>query len=73
MNTMIGKGKFLGAALLPLLLAACAAAIPSAQTSDDDRNRLLSGDALPAHMQTGISQPDDDVLGLNADMIRFVD
>ena len=73
MNTMIGKGKFLGVAWLSLLLTACAASIPSAQTSSDARERLLSGDALPAHLQTGISQPDDDVLGLTADMIRFVD
>ena len=73
MNTMISKKKFLGVTLLPLLLAACAAAIPSAQTSDDERARLLSGDALPAHMRTGISQPDEDVLGLSADMIRFAD
>ncbi|MCH8895991.1 MAG: tetratricopeptide repeat protein [Proteobacteria bacterium] len=70
---MTGKGKFPGVVLLSALLAACTAAIPLTQTSNDDRDRLLSGAALPAHIQIGISQPDDDVLGLSADMIRFVD
>jgi len=73
MQTMVAKGKLSCALLLPLLLVACATSLPSAQTSKDDRDRLLSGDALPAHIQDGISQPDDDVLGLSADMIRFAD
>ena len=73
MQTMINMGKFLGAALLPLLLAACATPIPSAQTGNESRDRLLSGEALPAPIRAGISQPDDDVLGLSADMIRFAE
>ncbi len=73
MKAMTNKGKFLGAALLPLLLAACATPIPSAQTGIESRDRLLSGEALPAPIRAGISQPDDDVLGLSADMIRFAD
>ena len=73
MQTMINIGKFPGAALLPLLLAACATPIPSAQTGNESRDRLLSGEALPAPIRAGISQPDDDVLGLSADMIRFAD
>lgn len=73
MQTMINMGKFPGAALLPLLLAACATPIPSAQTGNESRDRLLSGEALPAPIRAGISRPDDDVLGLSADMIRFAD
>ena len=73
MKTMTNKGKFLGAALLPLLLSACATPIPSAQTGNESRDRLLSGEALPVPIRAGVSQPDDDVLGLSAEMIRFAD
>ena len=58
---------------MALLLTACAAPIPSAKTGDIEREQLLSGRALPAQIQSAIHLPDDDVLGLSADMIRFVD
>ena len=70
---MARKRICLWVTLLPLLLVACATPIRLAQTSNDDRDRLLSGEALPAPIRAGISQPSDDVLGLSPEMIRFVD
>ncbi len=72
MDTMVSKGKIPGLALM-LLLTACAAPIPSAKTSNIEREQLLSGGALPAPIQSAIHVPDDDVLGLSSDMIHFAD
>ncbi|MCZ6911805.1 MAG: hypothetical protein O7F72_03270 [Proteobacteria bacterium] len=72
MDTMVAKGKLFWALLVPLMLVACATPVPSAQIGNYDRERLLSGEALPASIRAGISRPSDDVLGLSAEMIRFV-
>jgi len=70
MAAMIPRGTLLAPLLL---LVACATPLSENRSSSEIRQQLLSGDALPAHIQAAISQPEDDVLGASDDIIRFVD
>ncbi len=63
---------FLLLAYLPVVLSGCATTVVTDQTSAEQREWLLSGEALEGVSANAVVLPDDDVLSMTDDMIRFV-